>query len=169
MRCLACASKQTNGHRVLLRANTGYNRRLKYYEQYSFIYSFDQKQFNTAWGLDTIFSLLNITTIDSIQEKKLWRLLSPLITMDLFSEKKLWMLLGATAPGFNSLIPAPSVPSLISTEPVELLCRTSNISSTDPFCFVKQKNRKRLKLFCSVLFTNMRSSAQRAQNENSRR
>ena len=46
---------------------------------------------------------------------------------------------GAVAPGFNSLIPAPSVSSLISAEPVELLCRTSNISSTDPFCFVKQK------------------------------
>ena len=46
---------------------------------------------------------------------------------------------GAAAPGFNSLIPAPSVPSLISTEPVELLYRASNISSTDPFCFVKQK------------------------------
>ena len=43
------------------------------------------------------------------------------------------------APGFNSLIPAPSVPSLIGTEPVKLLCRASNISSTDPFCFVKQK------------------------------
>ena len=48
-------------------------------------------------------------------------------------------IIGAAAPGFNSLIPAPSVPSLISTETVELLCRTSNISSTDPFCFVKQK------------------------------
>ena len=47
--------------------------------------------------------------------------------------------IGAAAPGFNSLIPAPSVPLFISTEPVELLCRTSNISSTDPFCFVKQK------------------------------
>ena len=29
----------------------------------------------------------------------------------------------ATTPGFNSLIPAPRVPSLVSTEPVELLCR----------------------------------------------
>ena len=46
---------------------------------------------------------------------------------------------GAPAPGFNFLILAPSAPSLISTEPVELLCRASNISSTDPFCFVKQK------------------------------
>ena len=46
---------------------------------------------------------------------------------------------GAAAPGFNSLIPAPSVSSLISTEPVELLCRASNISSTNPFCFVTQK------------------------------
>ena len=47
----------------------------------------------------------------------------------------------AAAPGFNSLIPAPSVPSLTSTEPVELLCRASNISSTDPFGFVKQKKK----------------------------
>ena len=47
--------------------------------------------------------------------------------------------IGAAAPGFNSLIPAPSVPSLISTEPVEFLCRASTISSTDPFCLVKQK------------------------------
>ena len=46
---------------------------------------------------------------------------------------------GAAAPGFNSLIPAPSVPSLISTEPVELLCRASSISSTDSFCFVNTK------------------------------
>ena len=50
---------------------------------------------------------------------------------------------GAAAPSFNSLIPAPSVPSLISTEPVEWLCRASNISSTDPFCFVKQKTGSR--------------------------
>ena len=49
------------------------------------------------------------------------------------------MAIGVAAPGFNSLISAPSVPSLISTEPIELLCRISNISSTDPFCFVKQK------------------------------
>ena len=49
---------------------------------------------------------------------------------------------GAAAPDFNSLIPAPSVPSLTSTEPVELLCRASNISSTDPFCFVKQKRKQ---------------------------
>ena len=48
-------------------------------------------------------------------------------------------MVGAAAQGFNSLIPVPSVPSLISTEPVELLCRASNISSTDPFCFVKKK------------------------------
>ena len=46
---------------------------------------------------------------------------------------------GAAAPDFISLIPVPSVPSLISTELVELLCRASNISSTDPFWFVKQK------------------------------
>ena len=46
---------------------------------------------------------------------------------------------GATTSGFNPLIPAPNVPSLVSTEPVELLCRASNIRTTDPFCFVKQK------------------------------
>ena len=46
---------------------------------------------------------------------------------------------GAAAPGFSSLIPAPSVPSLISTVSVELLCRASNICSRDPLCFVKQK------------------------------
>ena len=46
---------------------------------------------------------------------------------------------GAAAPGFNSSIPAPSEPSLISIEPVELLYRASKMSSTDPFCFVKQK------------------------------
>ena len=46
---------------------------------------------------------------------------------------------GAATPGFNSLIPAPSVPSLVSTELVELLCRASNVSTTDPYCFVKQK------------------------------
>ena len=51
----------------------------------------------------------------------------------------LLVITGAAAPGFNSLIPAPSVPSLISTEPVEFLCRASNISSMDPFCFVKEK------------------------------
>ena len=45
----------------------------------------------------------------------------------------------AAAPGFNSLIPVPSVPSLISAGSAELLCRASNISSTDPFCFVKHK------------------------------
>ena len=45
----------------------------------------------------------------------------------------------AAAPGFNSLISAPSVPLLISPEPVELFCIASNISSTDSFCFVKQK------------------------------
>ena len=48
-------------------------------------------------------------------------------------------LIGRAAPGFNSLIPVPSVLLLISTELVELLCRASNISTTDPFCFVKQK------------------------------
>ena len=53
-----------------------------------------------------------------------------------YKKNSLTLVLGAAAPGFNSLIPAPSVPSLISTEPVELLCRASNISSTDPFCFV---------------------------------
>ena len=75
---------------------------------------------------------------------------------------------GAVAPGFNSLISAPSVPSLISTEPVELLCRASNISSTNPFCFVKQK-QETVEAFLQFLFTNMQSSAQRTQNKNSRR
>ena len=46
---------------------------------------------------------------------------------------------GAAAPGLNSLIPAPSVSSLISTEPVELLCRASDISSTDPFSSSNKK------------------------------
>ena len=45
----------------------------------------------------------------------------------------------AAASSFNSLILTPRVPSLIGTESVELFCRASNISSTDPFCFVKQK------------------------------
>ena len=47
-------------------------------------------------------------------------------------------LTGAATPVFNSLIPASSVPSLASTEPIELFCRASNISAMDPFCFVKQ-------------------------------
>ena len=38
---------------------------------------------------------------------------------------------GEVAPGFNSLIPAPSVPSLISTEPVKLLCRANLVRSYD--------------------------------------
>ena len=70
-------------------------------------------------------------------------------------------------PGFNPLIPVPSVPSLISTKPIELLCRASNISTTDLFCFVKKKNRKTVEAFLQFSFTNMRNSAQRAQNENS--
>ena len=75
---------------------------------------------------------------------------------------------GVAAPDSNFLIPAPNVPSLISIEPVELLCRANNISSTDPFCFVKQK-QETVEAFLQFLFTNMRSSAQRAQNKNSRR
>ena len=62
-----------------------------------------------------------------------------LIQLQSSIEQSTFRFYGAAAPGFNSLIPAPSVPSLISTEPVELLCRTSDISSTDPFCFAKQK------------------------------
>ena len=62
-----------------------------------------------------------------------------LIQLQSLIEQFTFRFYGAAASGFNSLILAPSVPSLISTEPVELLCRTSNISSTDPFCFVKQK------------------------------
>ena len=56
--------------------------------------------------------------------------------------------IGVAAPGFNSLIPMPSVPSLISTELVELLCRASNVSTTD-LSASSNKNRKRLKLSCS--------------------
>ena len=77
---------------------------------------------------------------------------------------------GAAAPGFNSLIPAPSVPSLTSTEQwscfVELVIVALRILSASSN---KKENRKRLKLSCSVLFTSMRSSSQRAQNENLRR
>ena len=62
---------------------------------------------------------------------------------------------GAATPGFNSLISASSIPSLISTEPAELLCRANYISSTDPFCFVKQK-QKTVQAFLQFLFTNMR-------------
>ena len=69
--------------------------------------------------------------------------LSPLLSLitqvTVCAKVLLVILVGAAAPGFNSLIPVPNVPSLISTEPVQLLCRASNISSTDPFCFVKQK------------------------------
>ena len=57
-------------------------------------------------------------------------------------------LVGAAAPGFNYLDPAPSVPPLISTEPVELLRRAGNFTSTDPFCFVNE-SRKQLKLSCT--------------------
>ena len=60
---------------------------------------------------------------------------------------------GAATPGFNSLISAPSVPSLISTEPVELLCMASNISATDRFCFVKQE-QETVEVFLQLLFTN---------------
>ena len=45
----------------------------------------------------------------------------------------------AAASGFNSLIPAPNVSSLMSTEPVEWLRRASDISSTNPFCFINKK------------------------------
>ena len=62
---------------------------------------------------------------------------------------------GAATPDFNSLVPAPSVPSLISIESVELLCRASNISITNPFCFVKQK-QETLEAFSQFLFTNIR-------------
>ena len=72
---------------------------------------------------------------------------------------------GAATPDFNSLIPTPSVPSLVSTALVELLCRASNISNTDPFCLVNQK-REMVEVFLQFLCTNMRSSAERAQNEN---
>ena len=75
---------------------------------------------------------------------------------------------GAVTPGFHSLISTPRVPSLISTEPVELLCRDSNIRTADPFCFVKQK-QETVEVFLQFLFTNMRSFALHSQNENSRR
>ena len=67
-------------------------------------------------------------------------------------------------PGFNSLTSAPSVPSLVGTEPVEFLGRVSNISATDPLCFVKQK-QKTVEVFLLFLFTNIPSSVQRTQNE----
>ena len=51
------------------------------------------------------------------------------------------IIVGAATPGFNSLVPAPSVPSLVSTEPAELLYRASSISTADPFCFVKQQQK----------------------------
>ena len=65
---------------------------------------------------------------------------------------------GAATPDFNSLIPASSVPSLASTEPVELFCRASNISTTVPFRFIKHK-QDTVEIFLLFLFTNMRSSA----------
>ena len=71
---------------------------------------------------------------------------------------------GASIPDFYFLIPAPIVPLLVSTETVELFCRASNIGATDPFCFVIQKQQT-VEVFLQFLFTNVRSSAQRAQNE----
>ena len=75
---------------------------------------------------------------------------------------------GAAAPDFNSLISAPSVPSLFTTEPEELPRRASNISCMDSFCFVKQK-QETAEAFLEFFFTNMRSSSQRADNKNLRR
>ena len=75
---------------------------------------------------------------------------------------------GAAAPGFNSLIPAPSLPLLISSEPAEWLCIACIISTMDPFCFVKQK-QETVEAFLQFLFTNIRSSTQSAQNKNSLR
>ena len=60
---------------------------------------------------------------------------------------------GAARPGFNSLIPVASVPSLVSTEPVGLFCRAGNISPKDPFCFAKQK-QETVQDFLPFLFTN---------------
>ena len=65
----------------------------------------------------------------------------------------------------SALCPAPSVTSLVCSQPVELFCRASNINITDPICFVKQK-QETVEVLSQFLFTNMRSSAQRAQNEN---
>ena len=60
----------------------------------------------------------------------------------------------AATPGFDSDSRAKS---LVSTEPVELFCRASDVSSTVPFCFIiiiilsasSNKNRKRLIFSCS--------------------
>ena len=54
----------------------------------------------------------------------------------------------------------------VSTELIKLFCRASNISTTDPFRFIKQK-QETVEVFLEFLFTNMRSSDQCAQNENS--
>ena len=67
-------------------------------------------------------------------------------------------------PGFNSLIPAPSIRSLVSTEPNEFFCRTNNINTVGPFCFAKQK-QETVEVFLQLLFTNKRSSAQRARTK----
>ena len=82
------------------------------------------------------------------------------------NHQKTAIITGAATPGFNSLIPEPSVPSLVGTEPVQLFCRPSNTSlgilsaSSD-----KNKNGRS---FLAIFIYNMRSSAQRAQNENSK-
>ena len=87
-----------------------------------------------------------------------------LIRLQSLMEQFAFQFCGAATPGFNSLIPAQSVPSLVSTEPVELFCRASNISITDPFCFVKQK-QETIETFWQFLLTNMRSSAQRCKTK----
>ena len=61
-----------------------------------------------------------------------------LIQLQSLIEQLTFQFYGAVTPHFNSLIPTPSLPSLVCTEPVELLCRISNINTTDPFCFVKK-------------------------------
>ena len=62
-----------------------------------------------------------------------------LIELQSSIEQFLFKFYGAAAPDFNSLIPTPSVPLLISSEPVELFCRARNNSSTNSLCFIKQK------------------------------
>ena len=58
---------------------------------------------------------------------------------------------GAATPGFHFLISAPSVPSLISTEPVELLLGLK-ILVLRILSALSNKNRKRLKLSCNFCF-----------------
>ena len=84
--------------------------------------------------------------------------LSPcwLIQSQFSMEQLTFQFYGAATPGFKSLIPAPSVSWLIRTEPLELFCSASNLSTTDPFYFVKQK-QETVEVFLQLLFKNMGS------------